>query len=65
MRPLWLPLTVLGVFLTLQAHAYDYPTRPIILVSPFAAGGGNDVLWRILGAKLADRLGASVVIENR
>jgi tripartite-type tricarboxylate transporter receptor subunit TctC len=65
MRPLWLSLTVLGVFLTLQAHAHDYPTRPIRLISPFAAGGGDDVLCRVLGAKLADRLGASVVIEKR
>src|SRR6476619_5674900 len=60
-------LVVAGLILTLpdQAQAQNYPTRPIRLISPFAAGGANDVLARALGAKLADRLGATVVIENR
>src|SRR5947199_10151450 len=48
-----------------HAPAQNYPNRPIRLISPFPAGGGNDVLARIIGAKLADRLGASIVIENR
>jgi tripartite-type tricarboxylate transporter receptor subunit TctC len=48
-----------------QAHAQSYPNRPIRLISPFPAGGGNDVLARIVGAKLADRMGASIVVENR
>jgi tripartite-type tricarboxylate transporter receptor subunit TctC len=48
-----------------QASAQNYPNRPIRLISPFPAGGGNDVLARIIGAKLADRLGASIVVENR
>ena len=67
MRFRQLALVVAGFFLTLpdQAPAQNYPTRPIRLISPFAAGGANDVLARVLGAKLADRLGASVVVENR
>jgi len=67
MRLRQLMLVVAGLFLTLpdQAQAQNYPTRPIRLISPFAAGGANDVLARALGAKLADRLGATVVIENR
>jgi len=65
MRPGQLSLAVAGVFLIVQAPAQDYPTRPIRLISPFAAGGANDLLCRALGAKLADRLGTSVVIENR
>lgn len=65
MRPRQLFLAVVGICLTLQAQAQDYPTRPIRLISPFAAGGANDVLCRTVGAKLADRLGTSVVIENR
>jgi tripartite-type tricarboxylate transporter receptor subunit TctC len=53
-----------GLAAALQAQAQNYPTRPIRLISPFAAGGANDVLARALGVKLADRLG-TVVIENR
>lgn len=53
------------VMLSLPAPAQNYPTRPIRLISPFAAGGANDVLARAIGLKLGDRLGAPVVIENR
>jgi tripartite-type tricarboxylate transporter receptor subunit TctC len=45
--------------------AQTYPNRPIRLISPFPAGGGNDVLARIVAAKLADRLKGTVVVENR
>ncbi len=67
MRLRQLFLVLAGLFLTLsdQALAQSYPNRPIRLISPFAAGGANDVLARALGAKLADRLGGTVVIENR
>ena len=67
MRLRQLMLVAAGLLLTLldQAQAQNYPTRPIRLISPFAAGGANDVLARALGAKLADRVGATVVIENR
>jgi tripartite-type tricarboxylate transporter receptor subunit TctC len=47
------------------AQAQTYPNRPIRIISPFPPGGGNDVLARIIGAKLADRVKASIVIENR
>src|SRR4051794_7568741 len=62
-------LTLLTAALLVAAHtqasAQNYPNRPIRLISPFAAGGGNDVLARIVAAKLAERLKASVVVENR
>src|SRR6267154_2924185 len=47
------------------AHAQDYPTRPITLVVPYAAGGGNDLFARIAAEKMSKTLGQQVVIENR
>ena len=48
------------------AHAQAaYPTKPIRMVVPFAAGGGTDVLARVVGEKLAAGLGQPVVIDNK
>jgi tripartite-type tricarboxylate transporter receptor subunit TctC len=46
------------------AAAQDYPSRPITMVIPFAAGGPTDVLGRIVAAKLGDILGQQIVVEN-
>jgi tripartite-type tricarboxylate transporter receptor subunit TctC len=50
---------------TTSAGAQDYPTRPITLVVPYAAGGGNDVMARVVAEKMSVRLGQQIVIENR
>jgi tripartite-type tricarboxylate transporter receptor subunit TctC len=48
-----------------QADAARYPTKAIHLVVGFAAGGGNDILARIVGQKMSEGLGQPVVIENK
>lgn len=45
--------------------AQDYPSRPLHLIVPFPAGGGSDIIGRILAQKLGERLGQQIVVENR
>ena len=47
------------------ASAADYPQRPVRLVVPYSAGGSTDTVARITGARLSERLGQQVVIDNR
>ena len=46
------------------ALALDYPTRPVTIIVPFAAGGPADITGRIVGEQLAKRLGQQFIIEN-
>lgn len=46
------------------ATAQPYPTRPLRIVVGFAAGGGNDLMARIVGQKLSEQIGQPVVVEN-
>src|SRR5215831_16098735 len=48
-----------------QAHAQNYPTRPIKVVVPFPAGGPTDGLARIISDRLGAVLGQPIVVENR
>jgi tripartite-type tricarboxylate transporter receptor subunit TctC len=47
-----------------SVHAQDWPSRPVTLVVPFAAGGPIDVIARIISPRLGELLGQQVVIEN-
>jgi tripartite-type tricarboxylate transporter receptor subunit TctC len=62
-------LAIFGLIAALSqssiARAQTYPARPITLIVPWPAGGAQDVLGRLLGQALADRLANPIVIENR
>ncbi len=51
--------------LGLPVAAQAWPSRPIRLISPYNAGGSNDILTRVLGDFLAGRLGQAIVVENK
>jgi tripartite-type tricarboxylate transporter receptor subunit TctC len=48
-----------------HAFAQAYPAKPVKMIIPYPPGGGNDTLGRLFAAKLSDRLGQPVVVENR
>src|SRR5215467_6875898 len=47
-----------------SALALNYPTRPITIVVPFAAGGATDVLARVLADAMGKSLGQTMIVEN-
>lgn len=52
-------------FAEARAQSEDYPNRNITFVCPFPAGGGTDILVRLLAAQLQDKLKRPVIVENR
>jgi tripartite-type tricarboxylate transporter receptor subunit TctC len=57
--------TVALLLATPLVHGQKYPERPVRAVVPFPAGGGTDILARILLQKMAERMSATFVIDNR
>lgn len=60
-----LVITLFAVLAAAPAQAAEYPQRPVRLVVPYSAGGSTDTVARITGARLSERLGQQVVIDNR
>src|SRR5262245_62661276 len=65
----WAAAMVAGLPISAPALSQDtpgnYPSRPVTMVVPYAAGGGLDVFARQLAQKLSERLGKTFVVENR
>lgn len=58
-------VTVVSVIPTATAWAQSYPTKPVKFLVPFAPGGATDIAARMLGQKLGEIWGQTVIIENR
>ena len=56
---------LLSVFLLTVATAQDYPNRPITMIVPFAAGGLTDVPARVFAGMLQERIGQTIIVENK
>jgi tripartite-type tricarboxylate transporter receptor subunit TctC len=60
----WLPFFA-GIVLSMPAAAQDWPSRTIRVVVPYPAGGPADIMGRLAAQKLQEKLGVTVVVENR
>jgi tripartite-type tricarboxylate transporter receptor subunit TctC len=58
-------VAVLGILLAQFAFAQTYPAKPVTLVVPFSAGGGTDIVARLVAEKLREPLKMNVLVENR
>jgi tripartite-type tricarboxylate transporter receptor subunit TctC len=56
---------LIGCLAASMAAAQPYPAKPVRLVIPFPPGGSNDVVGRVIAAQLTDRLGQTVIVDNR
>ena len=63
-RRLALLVAAVAAVWSVAAQAQPFPARPITIVVPYAAGGGFDTMARIIGARMGELLGQSVIVEN-
>jgi tripartite-type tricarboxylate transporter receptor subunit TctC len=64
-KRLVLAAVLLAAAVAMPAAAQDFPSKPIKIIVPYAAGGGADIVARILAQKLQDQWGQAAVVENR
>ena len=62
--PRLLPLAA-ALLIAVPAAAQNYPTRPVRVIVPFAAGGNTDITARAIGVRLSEVFGHQIVVENR
>src|SRR5262245_13357294 len=65
MKAFWLTVA-LAVFIAglARAQTETYPSRPITVIVPFPAGGGTDIVARIVADRMKDSLGQPIIVEN-
>src|SRR5262252_7337464 len=61
----FLATLLVGMLWTATAKSQSYPNRPITVVVPFAVGGLTDVPVRVLTAMLQERIGQTLIVENK
>jgi tripartite-type tricarboxylate transporter receptor subunit TctC len=63
----WVVVTgvALAASASFAAHAQEFPVRPLRLIVPYPPGGGTDIMARLVGRKLNEKLGHPVVVDNR
>src|SRR5690606_20902972 len=64
-RMRFLPCTLALLLHAAIGNAQTFPDGPMRIIAPYPPGGGTDILARAIGKKLGERLGHSVVVENR
>jgi tripartite-type tricarboxylate transporter receptor subunit TctC len=67
MKKLWIPIASIafGLMAATGVQAQAWPSKPVTLVVPFPPGGSSDTIARSIGAKMQEKLGQPVVIENK
>src|SRR5512138_1176089 len=64
-RPMLVLLAALAWSLRLPALAQDFPNKPIRIVVGYSAGGGNDIIVRVMAPEMSKGLGQPVLVENK
>ena len=65
LRPLLMGLAMTALCITSASAEEKYPSKPVTLIVPQAAGGANDAIARVIAQKLTEQLGQSFIVDNR